>query len=146
MKTFLGKVQLVEGRKRLVLNAPIQFQIEIKKYPEGKELALRLDDRKAKRSNAQNSYLWGVVYQLISETTGYTVNEVHEWGKRKFLPKKDIIIGSVLVQSTKSTTELNKNEMTEYIESLRSFAVNFLDCTIPTPEDGGYSRTEAILL
>jgi hypothetical protein len=38
-----------------------------------------------RRSNSQNSYLWGIPYKLLSDHTGYSPDEIHEICKYKFL-------------------------------------------------------------
>jgi hypothetical protein len=37
------------------------------------------------RSLQQNRYMWGVVYKLIADHTGYTADEVHQLMKDRFL-------------------------------------------------------------
>jgi hypothetical protein len=140
---FHGKIIEVEGKKKLQLNAPALYNHHISKMPVGKEVTVYVELHKRKRSTYQNRYLWGVVYALIAETTGYSVNEVHTWAKRKFLPVKDIRIGNVVVKDSKSTTDLGVGEMVEYTEAIRSFAESTLDCHIPTPLEAGFDRNEA---
>ncbi len=82
------------------------------------------------RSNPQNRFLWGVVYQLISETTGYTREEVHDAFRMMFLKDEDRGIPTL-----KSTTALSTIEMETYIESMRQFAAEHLNCIIPFPNE-----------
>jgi hypothetical protein len=44
---------------------------------------------KSTRSNSFNAYLWAVPYKLISEATGYEVEEVHEYFLGRFFGWKD---------------------------------------------------------
>ena len=37
------------------------------------------------RSAEQNSYMWGVVYKLMSDETGYTPDEIHQLMGERFL-------------------------------------------------------------
>lgn len=102
------------------------------------EVVLTVSRRRATRNLAQNAYLWGVVYEYLSEHTGYTADELHEWAKMKFLPKRlaltdgngeireELVIGG-------TTTRLNKLEFGEYIDAIRRFAAEELMLVIPDP-------------
>lgn len=85
---------------------------------------------KATRSSAQNRYLHGVAYKAISETTGYTTEEVHEICKAKFLAHT-IHIGEEDMDIPKSTTKLTTDEFSEYVEAIKRWAAETLDCYIP---------------
>jgi len=50
----------------------------------GVKSVLEIKPWKPQRSLNQNSYMWGVVYQTISNYTGMTPNEVHEFCKMEF--------------------------------------------------------------
>lgn len=103
---------------------------------EGKEIYCQIDP-KDKRSLKQNSYLWGVVYKMISDQTGYSSEEVHQlFGKRYLIYTKADPHGRVL-EFTRSTTELGKTEMTQYIECIREHCRNSLalgHLEIPDPD------------
>lgn len=105
------------------------------------EVVVTLECRHAHRSQAQNRYLWGVVYALLSEHTGYTADELHAWAKAKFLPKAlafangngevidELVIGG-------STAKLNKLQFGDFIEHVRRFAAEHLGVVIPDPING----------
>lgn len=84
------------------------------------------------RSNPQNRYLWGVVYQLLSDHTGYTIEEMHEICKHKFL-RDWVLIAKEQIEITRSTTSLSVIEMSEYTEHIRSWASAHLSVNIPDP-------------
>ena len=73
------------------------------------------------RSLAQNSYYWGVVLELIEESTGTEKEELHYYFKRKFIDWDEF----------PSSKELNKNEFSEYVEKIRDFASAELWIFIP---------------
>ena len=75
---------------------------------------------KVNRSNPQNAYLWGVVYELISAYTGYTPSEVHEYCKLEF-NSKTVHIGKDEVKIGLSTASLNTVEFSQYVERVRQF-------------------------
>lgn len=89
--------------------------------------------RKNTRSNQQNKYLWGVVYQLISNETGMDVEEVHNFFKIKYLKK---YVGKFLTVG--STTKLSTTEFNNYIDSICSFASQELNIEMPLPNTINY--------
>ena len=86
--------------------------------------------KKQTRSQAQNSYMWGVVYKIISDETGYTPDECHQLMAKQFLAYESQ--GEMFV---KSTTRLNTKEMEDYLENVRRFATTELHCFIPLPRE-----------
>jgi len=67
-------------------------------------------DKDYARSHDQNSLLWGVIYKGISDTTGYTIDEVHDICRMKWLTEDD--------GELKSTAGLTKTEFNEYIDKI----------------------------
>jgi hypothetical protein len=126
--------QLVRGRLKL-------NRVRLEKLLRTKrdcELVLVIEKRHATRSLAQNSWYWAGVIGTISDYTGYTPEEVHEFCKAKFLPRKVTLAdkhGEVVEEITigRTTTKLNKVEMGEYIEAIRAWAAETLDLNIPNP-------------
>jgi len=128
---------------RLHIRNRRQFDDQIRQFREGAEVEIEVTIRRSTRSQQQNAYYWGVVVQLISEHTGYTPDEVHEFLKMKFIPKRlaiadgngevrdEFVIGG-------STRKMNTVEFGEFMESCRRFAAETLDCFIPDPDDSGY--------
>lgn len=94
---------------------------------EGKSVEIKIEENS--RTQQQNRYMWGVVYKIVSQETGYTVNEVHEVFKQKFLTytKKGH-------KFTKSTTELSTKEFGEYLDQVINYAQSELGYIIPDPE------------
>jgi hypothetical protein len=82
------------------------------------------------RSNNQNAYMWGVVYQLISETTGFTPDETHDAMRLMFLLDR-----SKDIPTLKSTTQLTTTDMELYLENIRQWAAEHLNCVIPLPNE-----------
>jgi hypothetical protein len=99
---------------------------------EGKAVQITVGREVRRRTLPQNAYLWGVVYKLISETTGHTPDELHAAFKYMYSPKA--VVGSLVVP--KSTRTHDTLEMTEYIERIRQWAVETLGMNIPDPEQG----------
>ncbi len=82
------------------------------------------------RSNSQNRYMWGVVYELLSETTGFTPEEIHDAMRMLFLLDRDRKIPTL-----KSTTSLTTVEIELYLTKIREFASRELNCYIPLPNE-----------
>lgn len=128
----------VQGGKLYIRNRRA-FDQQIAQMKEGWEIEVTVKRRRATRSIEQNRYYWGVVVELISEHTGYTPDEVHDFLKAIFIPKRlavqdgngvihnEIVIGG-------STRLMNKLEFGDYMESIRRWAAETLDVVIPDPE------------
>ena len=89
------------------------------------------------RFTRQNSYMWSVVYQAIADYTGHSTEEVHEFCKQMFLPRKFVQIGKREREVTKSTTDLGTVEMEEYLMRVRVFANQELGIIVPLPNEHG---------
>jgi len=110
-----------------------------------------------KRSNLQNSYLWGWLYAQIENALKeagiqipckdgsshpYTKDVLHEIFKNKFLVLGEIEAknGSVL-PIVGSTTRLSKKEFCEYCDNVEHFALDFWGIIVP-PTVGIYRDYE----
>lgn len=124
-----GKVQL---RNRNALDGALRW------WPNGAEVVITIERRRATRSKDANAYYWGVVIELLSRHTGYTPDEMHELAKQMFLAKHltlatsngeicgDYVIGG-------STKRLNTLQFYEYVERIRDWAAADLGVVIPDP-------------
>lgn len=122
----------------------------IHELPKNKKWEIVIKPYRFKRTLAQNSYLWGVVYKIIEEEEGgYFLHEgtepilragkisgkefIHEYFKQEYLAVGKI--GDTAI--TRSTTDLSTAEFTEYVEKIMRFASTTLGIYIPTPEEQG---------
>jgi hypothetical protein len=108
-------------------------------YFEGCPVWVTIEKARNKRSNPQNAYLWGVCYKLISDFTGYEIDEVHEICKAKFLPSERELVNKDTGEIEKvtigaSTRKLTTVEFCEYIEKIQRFFAQ-LGCQIPDPNE-----------
>jgi len=122
---FVAKVD----KGNLVLNDASRFK-EYLRSLDGQVVDVIVRKPKKPRSNNQNAYMWGIVYQLISETTGYTPNEVHDAMRMLFLLDR-----SRKIPTLRSTTELSTVEMEDYLSKIREFASMELNCYVPEPNE-----------
>lgn len=108
---------------------------------EGENVEITIKRAKTKRTLPQNSFYFGCVVPIIRQglkDLGYTMtlSETHEFLKDKFLqeelvhPETSEFIG----KRTKSTTELSKGEMVEYINNIMDFSATILGIVIPEAE------------
>ena len=96
---------------------------------EGKALDVTVEKHRIKRSTPQNSYLWGVVYEVIARHTGYTGDQVHDLMRYKFLRVEDGRTPGMYTIT--STAVLTKDEFSEYVDQIKQFAAEFLGCYVP---------------
>jgi hypothetical protein len=125
-----GNPQIDETMKKLIRNAFKQF--------DGKETYVEIKEKKRERTLKQNNYLWGVVYPLISSSTGHDSEELHDAFKKMFLGRKFIEVGETELEVTKTSTNLSTAEFNEFVERVIAFA-GTLGIAIPPPE-AGYVR------
>lgn len=124
--------KLIRGAKRIT---------EVLKLFKGKRVTIEIEKTRSKRSGQQNRYLWGVVYECLQmgfKDLGHRESKetIHEFCKQRFL-RKEIVheeTGEVLTL-TKSTTELTKSEMMDYIAEIQQFAAEYLNVIIPDPNE-----------
>ena len=122
---FLATIQ----KGRLIFNNPDGFEKHLWKLNDKSvDVVVRLPRRD--RSNPQNRYMWGVVYELLSETTGYTPSEIHDAMRMLFLQDN-----LRKIPTLRSTTELSTVEMENYLEQIRIWAAQELNCSIPLPNE-----------
>jgi len=100
---------------------------------------LTVSKLRATRSRQANRYWWGVVVHVLSEHTGFTPEEIHEWAKAKFIPKRLALLnGNGDVQDEYviggSTRKMSVSEFYDFVETVRLFANEHLDLHIPPPD------------
>ena len=111
---------------------------QVLKHLKGGVYKISLQKIKDSRSLNQNKYYWAVVVAVLASELGYFKDEMHMLLRRKFLgyTKANPITGEAEVFA-KSTTDLNTQEMEEYLESVRVWAISELDVYIPLPNEFG---------
>lgn len=124
---------------RLFIRNRRAFDLGISKLPDTWELEVTVKRLRATRSLLQNAYYWGVVVQMLSEHTGYTPEEIHDFLKMKFIPKRLAVCDGNGVIADEfvlggSTREMNTLDFGEYMEAVRQWAAEALDVVIPDPD------------
>ena len=95
---------------------------------EDKDVDVIVRKHRKDRTHPQNRYMWGVVYKLLSETTGHTVDEIHDSMRAMFLMDN---LGKFPI--VRSSTSLSTVEMETYLENVRHWASTELNCFLPFP-------------
>ena len=101
---------------------------------------LKLSKWYPKRSLNENSYMWGVVYEHISQFTGMTPQEVHEACKAEFNFKFVEVLNKNTgelkeVKVPMSTKDLSTSEMENYLEAIRRYYLTEFGLMIPLPNE-----------
>ncbi len=106
---------------KLIIKSPRWYQHQLSKFKENEEVTLVIHNRRPKRTEAQNRYLWGVYYTLIAEETGERdIDRLHELFKGKFLTQGVVEVLGQKVRMKKSTAALSKVEFSEYIMAIEA--------------------------
>jgi hypothetical protein len=109
---------------------------------EGKQVTIKIERTKKKRSNPQNSYMWGIIIPIVQNTlkeAGHTLTQeqTHDLLKLKFL--KETILANEetgeYIERIKSTTELSTSQMMDYFASIREWIFDFFGVEIPLPNE-----------
>lgn len=109
------------GKKVLEISSRDFYQHQLNKFKVGEKVTLELHTRKAKRTEAQNRYLWGIYYPAIAAETGErNLDALHQLFSGLFLTKAITEVLGQKVRIKKSTTELNVAEFIEYIMSIEA--------------------------
>lgn len=127
----------VTAGKLLVRNRKA-FTTAMATFPDG-EVLVTIERARATRSLEQNAWYFGVILKVLSEHTGYGVDELHEYCKQRFNPKRLALVdahGEIVDSQAigQSTTKLNKVTFGEYCEQIRQWAASELGCAIPDPD------------
>ena len=112
---FWGRI--VEGR--LKLNSRNFFEKRISQF-EDCPIMLEVERVKSIRTLAQNSLYWGVWLPMIAESTGHASDELHEFYKSMFLPKRIIKVGEKTIAVSGSTTDLSISEFSDYLMKIQA--------------------------
>ena len=121
----------VDEKGKLILGNPDQFKSDIQKLKGKNRVYLVVDEDKPSRSTNQNKYYWSICLGMVSEFTGHTPEELHEYFKEMFLPHKQVLDKSIVMSSTKLKTD----EFEKYLEDIRRFAAEKLNVVIPLPNE-----------
>ena len=92
------------------------FKSYLSRLPDG-EYEIIVRPKTILRSNAMNNYLHGVVFKIISEHTGYSLDETKTLMKEMFAPK--IMLDNTEKMIPKSTAKMDNKELLTFIEQIK---------------------------
>lgn len=104
---------------------------DVLKKNEGK--TFRIELMKENRTLSQNRY-YRLFLEVCERETGQPADDIHEWGKRKFLPPRYIKVNGEEMKIPSTTTTLSKYEFGEYLDRLSSE----LEIALPDIQQAGY--------
>lgn len=108
-------------KKKLVLQSQAWYQHQLNKFKVGEMVTLEIHNRKAKRTEAQNRYYFGVYLPLIGRETGeHNIDRLHALFSGKFLTEMVVEVLGEKTRLKRSTTELNIGEFSEYIMNIEA--------------------------
>ncbi len=127
--------------ERLTLQVPGDWKRYLKGLA-GKRLELIARERKSKRSVDQNSYIWGVAYPIIAEHLGYDAHEHERLHYDLLAIRFGTVAQSPLLKGApprivpaRTSSELNTEEFSQYMEWLIRYAATEFGCVIPLPNE-----------
>lgn len=94
--------------------------------------------KRGKRSLPQNAYYWSCVVKEIQVRlkelgNDFDADDIHEFLKQKFNKEQVVTKQGELLEIGKTTTDLNKEEFSIYVDRIREWASDTLEIFIPDP-------------
>lgn len=139
----------VTDRHTLKVRMRRDVEAQLRKWKPRTELTITIERKRATRSLDQNAWYWSGILAALAEHTGYTVDELHEYCKLRFNPKRVLITneqGEIVDEQRigQTTTKLNRITFGEYCEAIREWAAADLGLVIadPDPEWRALRRAE----
>jgi len=108
------------------------------RLPDGKQFEVSVRLHKEKRSNPQNA-LYHSWLNIICKETKNDHETVHKAFAKMFLGVDVCEFGGQKIAKIKSTTSLNTEQFTEYLNQVEAFAAVELGIILPHPDDRLYN-------
>lgn len=130
-KSFAGHIILdkVLNKKKYVFDSPTWLQHTLNKYNVGDAITITFTNLKPKRTEQQNRYYW-LYLGIISKETGNDIDDLHTLFKGLFLSKEIVEVMGHNVRRSRSTTELNTSQFSDYIARIEEKT-----CILAPPSD-----------
>jgi len=128
----------VDDGGKMQIHGRISFVEDVRHFT-GKaiEIIVRVQGR---RSNIQNAYYWAGIIPIIQrgmKDMGVVISkeQTHDLLKYKFLLIEYVTGDGEVIKSIGSTRKLSKEEFAEYIDEISRWAQEYLNITIPQPNE-----------
>lgn len=109
---------------------------------EGKQIVIKIEKFKKKRSTQQNRFYYGVIIPIVQnclkEAGHVMTNEsTHDLIKLKFL-KETLFVNETtgeIIERIKSTTELSTSQFMDLLAEINNFTFEYFGVSLPSPND-----------
>lgn len=109
---------------------------------EGKQVVIKIEKFKKKRSTQQNRFYYGVIIPIVQnclKEAGHimTSESTHDLIKLKFL-KETLFVNETtgeVIERIKSTTELSTSQFMDLLAEINNFTFEYFGVTLPNPND-----------
>jgi hypothetical protein len=109
---------------------------------EGKQIVIKIEKAKKKRSTQQNRFYYGVIIPIVQnclkEAGHIMTNEsTHDLIKLKFL-KEALFVNEEtgeVIERIKSTTELSTSKFMDLLAEINNFTFEYFGVSLPSPND-----------
>ena len=119
------------------LVAPVEYFNHLRTFKEAEPVEVTVEKYRKTRSGNQNRYFHGVIVKMISDETGYEVDEVKEMIRMLFL-SYELKVGDEIVKVGRSTASLNTAEFEELNSQCRRWASQTIGLFLPEPGEIDY--------
>lgn len=109
---------------------------------EGKQIVIKIEKAKKKRSTQQNRFYYGVIIPIVQnclkEAGHLMTNEsTHDLIKLKFL-KEALFVNEEtgeVIERIKSTTELSTSQFMDLLAEINNFTFEYFGVSLPSPNE-----------
>jgi len=109
---------------------------------EGKQIVIKIEKAKKKRSTQQNRFYYGVIIPIVQnclKDAGHilTSESTHDLIKLKFL-KEPLFVNEEtgeVIERIKSTTELSTSQFMDLLAEINNFTFEYFGVSLPSPND-----------
>lgn len=109
---------------------------------EGKQIVIKIEKAKKKRSTQQNRFYYGVIIPIVQnclKDAGHimTSESTHDLIKLKFL-KEALFVNEEtgeVIERIKSTTELSTSQFMDLLAEINNFTFEYFGVSLPSPTD-----------
>lgn len=133
---FRAVIKKKDGTKYPEITNKKFYQKSLNQFREGEIIKITFENYKSKRTLDQNAYYWGIVLPTVSEDTGDSEAELHEFFKRKFITPRFITACGERIRIPGSTAKLSKSDFCDYIMRIEALT----GLKFPDPDKTGYSK------
>ncbi len=135
MKFVLPKIAYDEERARQWLAVQLRFERYVADLDQLKAWEITVEERKTKRSEQQNRYLWGVCYaELLKVLPGWDAEDVHEYMLGEWSGWETLLgFDKKRLRPLRRSSKLNKQEFADFVAFIQRKAAEH-GVFIPDPQ------------